>query len=628
MPPQEDEAGALEQARKRLYDIGPAPKEERHALSGAPKDALPHGWQDVPQVPEAPITQKKRFNVAGLFFGLATLFFVLSAGIAGYFFYFGGNTVSPNKIAVEIQGPTSIAGGETIPLSIKVVNRNPVALENASIEIEFPPNARSASNTTETLPRYTEKLGSIESGATITRSIKAVLFGGKGDSIILPVTISYSTPNSKSVFVKKTSYPIEITATPLDLQVDALTESVSGKTVVFTVAVRSNAPASIQNVVVKADTPYGFALTSSSVPQSNSSFLLGTLAPGSSKTVSIVGTLSGQEGENKVFNFSVGTANGPMDGALAVTYMSHSNTIALRAPFIATTFTLNNDSSENLVASAGGRQNVSISYKNTLPTSVSNVRVEVAISGSAVDYDSITATRGFYRSVDHTVVFAPDTDSALANLAPNASGIGAFNFAALPASKIAGTPTMTFVITVSGTRMSETNVPESVSASLTRTAKVTSGVLVTASSAYSSGPFQNTGPIPPKANEATTYSILWAVNNQGSAIADASMTATLPNYVSYAGKTSGQGTVTYDVASRTITWKIGNLAQQERMNGAFQVSIVPSISQRGSAPNLTSAPSFSGHDRFAGVSVTATGEAATTETKGDPGYVSAKSNVQ
>ncbi len=628
MPPQEEEVGALEQARKRLYDIEPMPKEQRHPLSGAGAHAAPPAWQDIPEVAEAAAPPKKQRNAAGIFFGIAIGFFVLSAGVAAYLFYFGGNSVSPNKITMEIQGPTSIAGGEAIPLSLKLVNRNPVALENASIEIDFPPNARNASNTQEALPRYTEQIGSIASGATLTRSIKAVLFGGKGDVITLPILLSYSTANSKAVFEKKVSYPIEITATPLELQVDSLTETVSGKTIAFNVVVRSNAPTAIQNVVLKADVPLGFTLTSSSVPASNSSFLLGTIAPGSSRSVSIVGTLSGQEGEQKAFHFSIGTANSSTDTLPTVTYMSQTSTVAIQAPFIATTFTLNNDSSDNLVANAGARQNVSINYKNTLPSSVSNVRVEVAITGSAVDYDSITATRGFYRSVDHTIVYAPDTDSALSNLAPGASGVGAFNFAVLPAAKIVGNPTMTFTITVSGTRIGQSNVPESVTASLTRTAKVTSGVAVNASATYATGAFQNTGPIPPKANEATTYTVLWNVSNQGSAVADGMLTATLPNYVTYTGKTSGQGTITYDVASRTVTWKIGNLAQQERIDGSFQVSIVPSTSQRGSAPNLTSEPNFAGHDRFAGVAVSATGVAATTETKADPGYVSAKGNVQ
>jgi hypothetical protein len=308
--------------------------------------------------------------------------------------------------------------------------------------------------------------------------------------------------------------------------------------------------------------------------------------------------------------------------------MTQDATVTITAPFINTTLALNGDTSANVVVTPGSRQSVTISYANTLATSVTNATVAISLSGSAIDYNSIQTTSGFYRSTDHTIIFSRDTDSSLAVLAPGASGIGAFTFSTLPASALTAAPTLTLTISVSGTRVGQTNVPELVSASATKTVKVATTVALRAFSRHSSGPLSNSGPIPPKANQATTYSIVLNAQDGASAIAGGTVTTILPSYVSYTNLTSGTGTFSYDSGSRTVTWSTGDLMQGASAQGVFQVSLTPSTSQKGTAPELTGPVSFSGYDRFAGVQISATAVSVTTETKADPGYVSANSVVQ
>ena len=77
-----------------------------------------------------------------------------------------------------------------------------------------------------------------------------------------------------------------------------------------------------------------------------------------------------------------------------------------------------------------------------------------------------------------------------------------------------------------------------------------------------------------------------------------------------------------------MTWETGDLAQSANVRGIFQVALTPSTSQRGGVVSLTSAASFSGHDRFAGVTVSANADPITTETKGDFGYTPNSAIVQ
>lgn len=623
----EDDTSSLELAREHLYKPGADPH-DHPLLAGLEKRELPHTWENETPQHMAQQQGKRHVKLAWVFFTSTLLFFLVSAGITGYIFYFGGNSVSVDKVTIDVQGPTTIAGGDVVPLSITITNKNSVAIENATIAIDFPTGTRDAVDVLKSYPRYIENLGTLASGASVTRSIKAVVFGGAGQKLALPIAFSYGTTGSNATFVKNSSYALAVSSTPLSVAIDALAETVSGQPLTLTLTVSSNATIPLNNIVLTGVFPFGFTVTSSSIPLSNSSFLLGTLAPGGHRTVSLTGTLIGQDNEQRVFHFTVGTARTARDQTLAVTYMTQDATVSIAAPFITTTLALNGDTSANVVMAPNSQQNVTLSYTNTLPTSITDATIIVAVSGTAINYNSIRTSGGFYNSVDHTIVFSKDADPMLAVLAPGASGISAFTFQTLPASALVSAPTITFTTSVSGTRVGQANVSGQVNASVKKTSKVTTSVVMGASALHNSGSLSNSGPIPPRANQPTTYSIVWNAQNEGSAVAGGIVSAILPSYVSYTGLTAGTGSFAYNEASRMVSWNVGDLAQGASAQGIFQVSLIPSTIQKGSSPILVKAAAFSGYDRFAGVQISATAGVVNTETKGDPGYVPTNANVQ
>lgn len=623
-PLEADDTGSLERARASLYSQT-AREHERPTFHAEDGRALPHEWEKK-NISTLLHKGERQVRLAGLFFGGAVLFFLAALALAGYFFYFGSNSVSTDKVTIDIQGPTTIAGGDTVPLSLTITNKNPTAIEDATVEVTFPEGTRSATDVLIAYPRYIENLGTLESGATVTRSIKAVLFGGAGQTLSLPVSVSYGTANSNATFEKKAVYGMSVSSTPLSVTVDSLSETVSGAPITFTIMVRSNAMIPLNNVVLTTTSPFGFTPTSSSLPLTNSSIFIGTLAPGASKQVILTGSLNGQDSEQRVFRFTVGTAKSSQDKTLAVSYMTQDASVTIASPFITTSLALNGDTSKNIVIASGSTQNVVLSYTNTLSTTVSNASVIVTIAGSGVDYATIRSGNGFYNSSDRSIIFSKDTDPSLASLAPGASGVGTFTFSTVPAGIVS--PTVTFSISASGTRVGQSNVPEQVVTSAVKTVRVATAIGLSAYSSHTQDPFGASGPIPPRAEQPTSYVVIWNIQNKGSTIAGGTVTATLPSYVSYTGRTSGTGSFSYDDASHTVTWSPGDLAQGAGAQGMFQVVLTPSTSQQGGAVPLTGAASFSGYDRFAGAQVTSTAAAVTTETPQDPGYVQSNSTVQ
>lgn len=629
MPPRDkDDISSLERMRARLYEPKKISYDSRAPLEENAQGVLPRAWEESDIVQHTMHGGKRKVRFASMFFTGTVLFFLAALGVASYFFYFGSNTVSVDKISIDVQGPVTIAGGDTVPLLVTITNNNPVAIENATIEITFPNGTRSATDVRQAYPRFVEDLGGLASGASITRSIKVVLFGGAGQDISLPISLSFGTAGSNATFVKKVVHSLAISSTPLSLSVDALSETVSGKPLSFTLTVRSNATVPLNNIVLSGVFPFGFTVDSSSVPLNDSSFLLGTLAPGSTKTVTLSGTLVGQDKEQRVFHFTVGTANTANDQAVAVAYMTQDVSVAIAAPFLATTLAINGNTGSDVVLAPGGHQTVSFSYVNTLTTNITNATVAITISGAAVDYDSIQSSGGFYRSSDHTILFSRDTEPTLAQLAPGASGVGDFSFSTLPTTALGVSPTVSFTVSVAGTRVGQSNVPEGVSSSVTKSAKVATTVVFSVYSLHASGPFSSSGPVPPHPNQATTYTVVMNAQNEGSPVAGGLVTTILPSYVSYTGMTSGAGSFSYNEKTRTVTWSIGELAQKSSAQRAFQVSLTPSTSQKGSAPALTDKISFSGYDRFAGVQIPLTANPVTTDTSRDPGYDPANATVK
>jgi hypothetical protein len=147
------------------------------------------------------------------------------------------------------------------------------------------------------------------------------------------------------------------------------------------------------------------------------------------------------------------------------------------------------------------------------------------------------------------------------------------------------------------------------------------------------GPFANTGPIPPRAEQKTTYTVLWTVNNGFNAIHNTEVTATLPAYVTWVGQTSPSSeNISYDRNKGTVTWDIGNISAdmtsaRQRREVAFQVLLEPGVNLVGQAPILVDQSKLTAIDDFTGSMLESTQDSITTRFSTDPTYRERDENV-
>jgi hypothetical protein len=619
-----EELDSLERVRQRLYSAQAPSASTEPALTQRPAERS-RGWDKIKRMPREVRKEAEHVSGPARFFIVAFIFFVLTAGGAVVYLVWGGRTVSTNNVNVAVQGPTSIASGDTVPLLITLENKNPVALQTATLTITFPEGTKSADDPTQAVSVYTEDLGTIDSGGKAERTVRAIVYGSEGQHISLPIKIEYHTDTSNAVFVKNKQYDFTVTSSPISLTVNSLSQISAGQSATIDVTVRSNATTPLANVAVIAEYPFGFTPTAATpTPSTGSVFSLGTLAPGEEKHISITGIVSGENNDERVFKFDAGTLASPGANTLAQSFTSKEADITLTKPFLATTLSINRDTSDTPVVDGGVPVQVTISWVNTLPTPVTNARVTVAISGNGVDPASITSGSGFYSSSNGTVVFDPSTNPALASLQPGDTGQGTFSFTSKSNSTTNGTsnPSITLRVSVAGQRLSETNVPETITSTLTRTIKVGTSLALASKAVHTTGPFNNSGPWPPTANQETMYTVVYTLSNTGNTVAGAQITAALPAYVRFTGKTSpSDGSITYNDTTRTVSWSAGDVASgSANKTAAFQIALTPSTTQQGTSPVLLFAQQVTAVDRFTQRTISGSVPELTTQTTQDPGY--------
>lgn len=610
----EGEESPLERVRRRLYEQAARPEASAPAAA-ARVTGETQGWK-----PEAP--KARGLSATAWFFVIAVGFFLVAGIAAALILFLGARTVGNDRMSVGFEGPVSVDGGEEVPFDVIIENGNPVTATEVMLTIDFPPEAFDPV-TLEPLTHYSVSVPDLEPGAVARESVRVVFFGAEGQKVPLPVSLEYRTPNSSAVFVKEAEREVAIATAPLSIRVTAAPQIASGQRYAFTASVRSNADETLRNAALKIDYPFGFtALDSEPAPIGQNVFRLGDIAPGEEKEVTVRGILVGEDGDERVFRFTGGLLEDEEGTTIRMpAFTLATSDVTIAKSFLAVNLALNQETGD-IVAAPGESVQGTLSFANALTSAITDGEIRIALSGDALDPDSVDVVNGFYRSSDRTIVFDKSTEPGLRNLAPGENGIGAFRFSLRSEDELASRKNATVVLTISvaGRRVDEGGASESLSSTLTRTVRLGTALSLASGAVRSVGPFENSGPYPPQADRETTYTVQWAVENSLNAVANATVSATLPTYVRYTGYADPSSGISYDEEARVVTWTLGELGASMTREGAFQIAVTPSVSQRGTAPVILVDQKISGYDRTTKRQVSGTAPDLTTDLADDPSF--------
>ena len=556
---------------------------------------------------------------------------------AGYKLFGGPATVSNDNIDIVVLGNSFAEGGEELSLQIEITNRNSVPLELADLLVEYPKGGATVSGSDIVrLPRI--NIGTIDSGRTHGENIKVVLFGEQGSIKDVKVSLEYRIQGSSAIFVKDINFPVTINSAPVTLSIDAPTESASNQDITLVMKVASSAEKSAENMLMRVEYPSGFRFSDSTpAPASlDNVWELGDISPVMEKTVTIKGSLNGQDGEERAFRVYVGEASADNLTSLGVTYTSLSHIILIKKPFLETELFINGSNSEDVIVSGGKDIEFEINWKNNLPTRVTDLEMTAKITGNAYDENSLTLGSGFYDSLNNKIIWDKSTTNGFVAVEPGDSGTVSFDLSSVPlysGNTLLESPSIIVEISIKGKQPSLGGLVTEVTNFQKRTVKVATDLQVAGKALYFQGPFVNTGPMPPRAEQETTYTITWSVTNSSSDVTGAEAKAVLPTYVKYAGATyPASENIIYDDTTRTVTWKLGNVLSGTGLTktireGSFKIALTPSTSQIDTTPQIILETVLTGTDSFTDTIIRSSRSALTTALYNDNNFITGMGKV-
>jgi hypothetical protein len=493
--------------------------------------------------------------------------------------------------------------------------------------IEYPKSSRD--DLPEDKERMRESLGAIPGGGIRNENVKLVLFGEQGSLKKIKIAVEYRVEGSNAIFIKERFYDVSISSSPIDLIVEGPSEISPNQDVNLTVKTTLNATKSASDMLLKVDYPVGFQFVSA-LPKpayGNNVWDLGDLAPGAIHNIAIVGKmLDVFDGEEKTFRIWSGSQSDTDKAEIGVIFNSIGHTLAIKRPFIEARLLVNGIYQREYAVDSKGEIRADIEWVNNLDTKVNDLKIQAKISGNAVNRKTITSDTGFYSSLNDTVTWDKNSESELSLVESGDSGSVSFSFSPISSlsSNLLTDPSINIEVSISAKQPIEGNALKELKNSEIKVVKLITDVGLAAKALYYSGPFENTGPIPPKAEQETTYTVVWTTSNTTNNISKASVRSTLPPWVKFVGTISPSNEdLSYNATTKEILWNIGKISKGTGITTvarevAFQISFLPSNSQIGDQAVLINDAVLTGFDDFANLSIRVNKNSLNTRLANDP----------
>lgn len=531
-------------------------------------------------------------------------FFLITVIVAGVSLYENQQTVSEDLIAMEVIGQPFVDGGEDLQLQIRVQNFNEQGLELPDVIISYPKD--SSPDSEQIFLR--RALSNVESKGRVTEDFTIELFGQEGDIRDIDVTLEYRIEGSSSIFVKEAVHQVIIRSTPTDLTIEAPDTLVRNQEVALKFNVGSNSIQQIDNTTLRVDYPRGFEFIRSSLPAdfNNNIWYFDNLDE--PKTIEVVGRLAALEGQGQSFNAAFGKQNTLNKNQIDTVFNAQTHTIEIQKSFIESSIAINGIIADSSSIRGGGDMEVVISYENTLSEALQNIQLVLQLEGELYDPTRISLQSGFFNSAESNILFDETTASQLSTLAPGQRGelrFRLFSKDLVSSAGILANPFVNLSLDVEATRVGGTT--DQAFAVASHRVRANSDISVVPKAQYYEGPFDNNGPIPPRVNAETTYTLTFQVINSSNAIENAELSTFLPAYVDWMNAVSPsveRTKVSYDTFTRKLTWNLGEVraglgvGTSQPREISMQVRVTPSAIQVGDDLDLTQEITLTGTDIF------------------------------
>jgi len=525
-----------------------------------------------------------------------TILIVLSTlllGIGGYW-YSQKNIYSKEVLRLEIRGPSEIDLASEVEYLVTYKNNGNFRLEEPRLIFEYPTYSILESENSLRKEIGPEELGeAIYPGEEKTIRFKARLLGKEGEAKTAKAWLKYRFKNLSAQYESATTFTTIISKVPLSFSFDLPSWIEAGKDFKFRLNYFSNTDFPLTDLGIRIVYPEGFEFKNST-PKAleGKEWNIGLLNRADGGRIEISGFLNGKINEEKIFRAELGSwQNGEF-----VLLKEAFKGVEIAKPNLNIIQQINGNL--NYTANFGDLLHYEIFFKNLGQESLNNLYMLVRLEGDLFDLNSVKAPTGEFKKGDNSILFDWSKNPYLAFLKTQEEGKVDFwveikkEWQIFDVGKDQNPILKDTIILSQLTEEFET--------------KVNSRLEVIQKGYFQDEVFGNSGPLPPRTGEKTTYTIIWQVKNYYSQVKNVKVKAVLPQGVELTGKIFPEEQsqkFTFDSASREIVWDIGDLEPGagtllSSPGIAFQVALIPSQNQIGSKALLTQEARITGEDQW------------------------------
>jgi hypothetical protein len=561
---------------------------------------------------------------------LIVIVIIAAIGIAVGAVFWGRYSFSRAKVQIDIETPEDIASGEEVVLTIVYKNNNPVNLNDAYLIIDYPSGTFSSGG--KEIYQEQRNLETISRKSQGKEEFKVRFIGQEGTAKNLAVKLNYQPQNITSRFENSFSSRIEINSVLIGINIEGPEKSVAGHEANYFIKYENKTDDDISNLkmelVYSDDFEFKNADPSPEPVEENNVWQINLLRPGESQMINLMGILKGEEGEDKVLTSTIGK----IENDIFLQY-SQIEYITKIAPSPVEVSLKIKKMEEECHINPGQELNYEIEFKNNTDVALGELILKLYFQDNIFDFQTLTLGNvGFFDSRKNVIIWSGAEIPALVLLEPGqidkvnfsikikeSLPIFTYNDKNFQASVLAEIETLTVPAKFSVPKLSfEQELTCKINTELSLKAKVYY---------YEPGPgILNTGPIPPRVDYLTTYTVHWQITNTSNDLENVRVTTTLPQGITwsdyYINKVAGSQ-LYYNERTKEVVWEIDKVPATAGVvlsiyELVFQIGLRPSINQVGERPILINESLVEGKDKFTGIILEDSSPIVNTSLPDDP----------
>jgi hypothetical protein len=605
---------SLEELNKKIYEKDSSVSNARHEeskfdpwsnIKNNPnifKEKEEKRWEKTEDKLKA--DKKKAIKWGALILG--GIAFILLSGFA--YIKIKQSAFTEEKVRVAIEGIDNVESGQSVKYKIIISNENRIDLKNAKLALNysenFSPNEKSGLKI-ENQSNSNIEIGKIKSKSKSEYEIEGSFLAPQDFVVYLHATILYSPSSSNSTYQSKSQLGVNIKNSPIVIDFYAPQTLSSGDQAEYVVNYKNNSSKTFDDIRIQIDYPSEFSFVSSDpgTSEKNNLWYVGSLGPQKEGKIISRGIMQGSGGEVKIAKAAAGSRGS--SGQLII-YNQKQATTKITSSALVIAQEIN---TEDTNVDAGEVLEYKINFKNQGEIGLRNAVVTFEVQSEVLDFSKLqVGNKGSFDINSKTITWKASDVPVLKNLEPGKGGELRFSIPVYSNIPVNNKDDKNFKI-VTVAKIDSPDVPTPVGrnktiSSNTLELKLNSKIVLTALGFYNDSSISNTGPIPPKVGEETTYTIHWKIINVSNEISDAKVSSSLPSGVKWKNKISPDNEkIEYNERTNEIVWQLGklengmgvfNLAREV----SFQISITPQPNQINQAVKLLNPATFTANDLF------------------------------